>query len=62
MAHRDPKYSMTLRLPPELTENLKTLAERNHRSLNAEILHALEKYMKDSSQSDVDKSDGRVVS
>jgi predicted HicB family RNase H-like nuclease len=34
---------MNLRLPEELHEQLKQAAERNHRSLHAEILHRLEK-------------------
>jgi len=35
----------TLRLPEELHEALKRLAEREHRSLHAQIVHILTEYI-----------------
>ena len=36
---------LTLRLPDELHQNLKELAEREHRSLHAQIIHIIYKYL-----------------
>jgi hypothetical protein len=36
----------SLRLPEELHAALKTIAEKEHRSLNAQIIHILEEWLK----------------
>ena len=36
---------LNLRLPDELHQALKELAKKEHRSLNAQIIHSLEKYL-----------------
>ncbi|WP_201383953.1 YlcI/YnfO family protein [Ktedonobacter sp. SOSP1-85] len=38
--------SLTVRFPPELLKQMKESAKNNHRSLNGEILKALEDYLK----------------
>ena len=64
MAHKEPRYEMTLRLPPELAEQLKDVADISHRSLNAEIIHALEQHIASQKKEvqEVDGSGGKVVS
>ena len=39
--------NLVLRLPDELHEQLRATAQRNHRSLNGEILCALDAYMRE---------------
>lgn len=36
-----------LRLPPDVHERLKRVAERENRSLNAQIVHILQQWLKD---------------
>jgi hypothetical protein len=35
----------SLYTPPDLLEKLKTVAIKNHRSINGEMLHAIEKHL-----------------
>ena len=39
--------NLVLRLPDELHEQLRATAQRNHRSLNGEILCALDAYLRE---------------
>jgi len=41
------EYRYALRLPQQLAEALQRLAEREHRSLNAQIIVALERYVRE---------------
>jgi hypothetical protein len=45
MKRDGPKKKVTIVLPDIITEAMKTLAHDHHRSLNAEIVWALEKYI-----------------
>lgn len=44
MARSDPQIN--LRLPLELRDKIKEAAQENRRSLNAEIIYAIEEYLK----------------
>jgi len=41
----EPKDVLHIMLPPELKEQLRALAERNHRKITAEVILALERHV-----------------
>jgi hypothetical protein len=49
MQRNGPKKKVTIVLPDIITEAMKTLAQANRRSLNAEIVWALERYIDEES-------------
>ncbi len=44
MSDRQPTASITIRIPAEIAEMLRTLAKQHDRSLNGEIVRALREY------------------
>lgn len=42
---RRPHVAMMLRLPPELHARLAALAEREHRSASAQVIHILDRWL-----------------
>ena len=46
MAKRNNRYTMTLRMPAHLADAMRRLAEIDHRDLTAEIVVAIEEFLK----------------
>ncbi len=44
MREQQPEVKITVRIPPDVAEAMRRLAERNDRSLNGEIVRALREY------------------
>lgn len=45
MSEKQPPTNITIRIPPEIAEALRTLAREHDRSLNGEIVRALREYV-----------------
>jgi hypothetical protein len=43
---KDDMKALTIRLPAHLLEQMKEVAKQNHRSLNGEVLTAMEEHVK----------------
>jgi predicted transcriptional regulator len=53
-----PMASLTVRFPKTDLEAMRHLAQRNHRSLNSEMVHAIAEYLRTQKVSETDPSDG----
>ena len=46
MSEQQPEVKTTVRIPPDVAQAMRRLAERNDRSLNGEIVRALREYVR----------------
>ena len=43
---KEQETRITIRFPSELVEEVKAIANREHRSINSEVVHAVEEYVR----------------
>jgi len=57
----DDLVRFTLRLPPELADALKAVAERESRSLHAQIIHILRRFIEESERQGDGRGEGKLA-